>query len=270
MEGLSWYPGEFDDVAALTKALDGYDVIFHLAHTATPRRSGQDYLNELQVNLAPTLALLEIVGKAGARKIIFVSSGGTVYGHSKLIPTPETAPTEPIHPYGVTKLAIEKYLALYHHLNGLDYRILRITNAYGPHQGILKKQGIIAALVLSCLSGEVMEIWGDGSAVRDFIYADDAAAALEAAMNYAEDKERVFNIGSGQGKSLTEVIQAIEQLSGRKANIKWMTQRSTDVPMSVVAIDRAKTLLGWQPQTTLSSGLGKTIAWWRTELGGTA
>ncbi len=132
------------------------------------------------------------------------------------IPTPETAPTDPITAYGISKLTIEKYLALHEHLYRSDYRVLRVTNPYGPFQTALKNQGVIAALISRAMSGESMEVWGDGSVVRDFIYIDDVIDALEAAMQ-DQSSHRVFNIGSGQGHSLREVIGMVERLAWQEA-----------------------------------------------------
>ena len=126
-----------------------------------------------------SLALFDICRNSGVKRIVFVSSGGTIYGPSAQIPISETAPTDPITAYGVGKLAIEKYLALYEHLFGLDYRILRVANPFGPFQIPLKNQGVIAALISRALKNEPIEIWGDGSVVRDYIYVDDVVAALE-------------------------------------------------------------------------------------------
>ena len=193
---------------------------------------------------------------------MFLSSGGTIYGRAEQIPTPEDAATDPITAYGISKLTIEKYLALHEHLYRSDYRVLRVTNPYGPFQIALKNQGVIAALVARVMNGESMEIWGDGSVVRDFIYVDDVIDALEAAV-HDRSSHRVFNIGSGEGHSLREIIDMVERLAGKKLDIAWKPGRPMDVPVSIAAIGRAKGALGWSPKTPLEAGLRETIAWWR-------
>jgi UDP-glucose 4-epimerase len=192
-----------------------------------------------------------------------VSSGGTVYGLPDAIPTPETAPTDPIGAYGVGKLSIEKYLAVYERLHGLDYRILRVTNPYGPFQVPAKNQGLVAAIISKALRREGNEIWGDGSVIRDYIFIDDVVDALIAAAG-DESRERIFNIGSGVGRSVREVLAAIELALGEKLDVSWKQGRAADVPASVVAIERARDLMGWAPRTPLDSGLAQTIQWWRS------
>jgi UDP-glucose 4-epimerase len=198
--------------------------------------------------------------RQGVKRVVFVSSGGIIYGNARQIPTPETAPTEPICAYGISKLAIEKYLALFDHLHGLDYRILRITNPFGPFQTALKNQGVIAALISRALNGEPVEIWGDGSVVRDFVFVEDVVDALEAAA-IDQSSERIFNIGSGQGRSLRDVIAEIRHLPRLELKIQWKPGRPLDVPVSVVAIDRAISCLGWTPKTPFVTGLERTFEW---------
>ena len=212
--------------------------------------------------LLPSITFLDLAREAGVKRVVFVSTGGTIYGRSLQIPTEETAPTEPITAYGISKLAIEKYLALYGLLHGLDYRILRVANPFGPFQVALKKQGLIAEVVPRAIRGERIEIWGDGSVVRDFIFVDDVVDALEMAADHVGD-ERIFNIGSGTGRSVRDVLAIIEQSLGQKLDIAWKTQRAVDVPISVLSVARAREKLGWSPKTSFESGVSQTIAWWK-------
>jgi UDP-glucose 4-epimerase len=200
------------------------------------------------------------------KRIVFLSSGGTIYGRPNQVPTEETAPTDPITAYGICKLAIEKYLALYQLHFGLDYRILRVSNPFGPFQVPRKRQGLIAEIILRAINGESVEIWGDGSIVRDFIFVDDVIDALELA---AEDcgEERLFNIGSGVGRSVRDVLAAVENLLGQKLDIVWKDTRPVDVPVSVLSIRRAREKLGWAPKTSFEGGIAQTIAWWKENSG---
>jgi UDP-glucose 4-epimerase len=261
---VEWRQGDFSDRAALSAAIGDHEVVVHLIHTSTPQSAILDMTGDLQQNVASSIALFDICRDLGVKRVVFVSSGGTIYGPSAPIPTPETAPTAPITPYGVGKLAIEKYLALYEHLFGLDYRILRVGNPFGPFQLPLKHQGVIATLISRALRNETIDIFGDGSAVRDFIYVDDVVDAVEKAMR-DRSEERIFNIGSGQGHSLSAAIAAIETLLKVKAKVEWRQRRPVDVPASVLAIERARTVLGWSPATPFEAGLQHTIAWWRAQ-----
>lgn len=163
-------------------------------------------------------------------------------------------------------LAIEKYLALHQRLHGLQYRVLRVANPFGPFQVPVKNQGIISALISRAINNEAIEIWGDGSVVRDYIFVDDVVEALEKAMTDQSDM-RIFNIGSGRGRSLIEVIRSLEALLHAKLRIDWKESRSIDVPVSVLAVDRAKAILGWAPSTPFELGLQKALDWWKSEVG---
>jgi UDP-glucose 4-epimerase len=264
IKGAEWYQGDFTDAGALAGAIATFDVVFHLIHATTPQSANLDMASDLQKNVISSIALLDLCRNLGVKRVVYVSSGGTIYGCPQQVPTPETAPTEPITAYGIGKLATEKYLGLYRHLFGLDYRVLRVANPFGPLQSTLKNQGVIATLVSRVVTGESMEIWGDGSVVRDFVYIDDVVDALEAVIDDHSD-ERIFNIGSGQGRSLREVVETIERLAGCKLDIHWKPKRSFDVPVSIVAIDRAQDMLGWVPKTPFEAGLRLTIAWWQAK-----
>jgi len=266
LQGVEWYQGDFTDAGSVAAAIRSFDIVFHLIHATMPQPANLDMAGDLQNNVVPSIALLDLCRKFAVKRVVFVSSGGTVYGCPQQIPTPETAPTTPICAYGISKLAIEKYLALFEYLHGLDYRVLRITNPFGPFQTGLKDQGVIAALISRGLSGRAMEIWGDGSVVRDFVFVEDVVDALQKAAVGDHGGERIFNIGSGQGRSLREVIAAIENLLGTALRIEWKPGRAIDVPVSVVAIDRAREALHWAPQTSFASGLEKTIEWGRERL----
>jgi len=262
LAGVDWYQGDFADAAALAAAIESYEVVFHLVHATTPHSANLDMAADLQQNVVSSLALLDISRNLGVKRIVFVSSGGIVYGRAKQIPTPEDAPTEPITAYGISKLAIEKYLALYQHLHGLDFRVLRVSNPFGPFQVATKNQGIVAALIAQALAHQPAEIWGDGSVVRDYIFVGDVVDALQAAAADRSDA-RVLNIGSGHGRSLREIIAALEAALGRKIAINWKPGRPIDVPTSILSIDRARSVLGWAPKTPFEQGLAQTVAWWR-------
>lgn len=263
LEGADVFQGDFSDPLTLAAAIEGHEVVFHLVHATTPQSANRDMVGDVQRSVVSSLALLDISRTLGVKRIVFVSSGGVIYGLAKLIPTPEIAPTDPITAYGVSKLAIEKYLALYEHLHGLDYRVLRVANPFGPFQMPRKNQGIVAALISRALNDESIEIWGDGTVVRDYIFVADVIDALAAAAS-DQSRTRIFNIGTGQGRSLREVIAATERQLGKTLRIEWRPARSVDVPTSVIAVERAREVLGWVPKTSFEEGLKETIAWWRS------
>jgi UDP-glucose 4-epimerase len=262
IEGVEWYEGDFCDPTTLTAAIKTFDTVFHLVHTTTPLSANVDIMGDLRKNVSSSLALLETSRNHRVKRIIFVSSGGTIYGLAKEIPTPESAPTDPITAYGISKLAVEKYLALYEHLYDLEFRVLRVANPFGLFQVPTKGQGIVAALISHAIANESTEIWGDGSIVRDYIFADDVIDALQAAAADQSDA-RIFNIGSGRGRSIRELIAAIEMQLSKKLDIRWKQRRAVDVPTSILSIDRARDILGWRPKIAFDDGLRTTIEWWK-------
>jgi UDP-glucose 4-epimerase len=261
LEGVRWISGDFADQSALAQAIEGSELVFHLVGSRLPEVSNQDPVGDLESNVAGTLRLLDICHRHGVRKVIFVSSGGTVYGIAPQIPIPETAPTEPITAYGIGKLAIEKYLALYRHLHGLDYAILRISNPFGPFQGGYRRQGVIAAFIQQALNGETLEIWGDGEVVRDFIYIDDVMTAIcEAALHAGP--YRLFNVGQGIGRSVNQILADIEAVLGRGVLPKrYKPSRAADVPVNVLDVGLIRRELGWQPRHDWRSSLRATADW---------
>lgn len=262
LDGIEWRQGDFSDTAALAVAVESCEIVFHLIHTNTPQTAILDVPRDVLQNVVPSIALLEISRHLAVKRVVFVSSGGTIYGRANDLPTPETSPTNPISAYGISKLATEKYLALYEQLYGLSFRVLRVANAFGPYQLPKRNQGIIAALISAALRGQETEIWGDGSVVRDYIFVDDVVDALHRAALDQSDR-RIFNIGSSQGRSVREIIAAIEGHLGQKLRIKESASRAIDVPMSLLAIQQAEETLGWQPTTPFELGLAMTIDWWR-------
>jgi UDP-glucose 4-epimerase len=252
--------GDFMHEADVANALRDCDVCFHLISTTLPKSSNADPIFDITSNVLGTVRLLAHAVESGVKKIIFVSSGGTVYGIPEHLPISETHPTNPVCSYGITKLTIEKYLELFHQLHGLDYTVLRIANPFGERQRIRASQGAVAVFMGKVLRGEPVEIWGDGSIVRDYIHIRDVADALLAAMTRSTH-EHVFNVGSGQGQSVNDILDAIENVTGRTAKRIYLPGRPFDVPRSVLSIDLARSALGWSPKIGLECGLRRFARW---------
>lgn len=262
LAGIPWQFGQFSDRAALALAIEGCEVVYHLISASTPASSNKDPVADLEANTRDTLHLLDLCHASGVRRVVFVSSGGTVYGIPRQTPIPEDSPTDPICGYGISKLAIEKYLRLYEHLHGLEYVVLRVGNPYGRYQGIGKNQGVIAAFLARMAAGEPLEIWGDGAVVRDYVHVDDVVDAVIRAAGY-RGGERIFNIGSGIGRSLEDIAGDLETLAGGPLERRYKPGRPSDVPVNVLDIDRARRELGWQPQVDWLDSLADALAWWR-------
>ena len=209
--------------------------------------------------------MLEIAKSANVRKIIFASSGGTIYGIPQQIPISEDHPTNPICAYGITKLIIEKYLHLYYQLYGLDYISLRFSNAYGERQNPNGPQGAIAVFLGNIINGHPINIWGDGTAVRDYIYVRDIVLACLKAIETPAPQYRVLNIGSGIGLSLNELIAALKQTVGKEIQVQYTPGRKIDVPANVLDITLAQKVLQWKPQIMIEEGLRKTFQYLKNE-----
>lgn len=255
--------GELGNNGLLREALEGIEVVFHLVSTTLPKTSNDDPVFDIRSNLADTVQLLETCVEAGVRKVVFPSSGGTVYGPPKSLPVAEDHPAEPITSYGIVKLAAEKYLALFHHLHGLDYAALRISNAYGPYQDPAGQQGAISVFLERVRKGRPITVWGDGGAVRDYLYVSDLLDALELAAG-KETNHKVLNVGSGRGVSVNELLALVSEVTGKRPEIEYLPGRALDVPASVLDVGRAQRELGWRPRTELPEGISRTWAWIET------
>ena len=257
---VEFIEGDFADDASVTAALVDCEICFHLISTTLPKTSNDAPAYDLQSNVLSTINLLEKVRKTGIRKIIFLSSGGTVYGVPKYVPLDELHPTNPLCSYGITKLAIEKYLELYRLLHGIEYAVLRVSNPYGEGQRLIATQGAVAVFLGRALNGEKVVIWGDGTISRDYVYVGDVIRSLVAVMSYS-GKEHIFNIGSGMPITLLELVSAIESVVGKKVELEFLPARALDVPINVLDINRAECELGWTPKVSLNDGLLRMKNW---------
>ncbi len=260
--GFEVFTGDFLNPRALAPALEGVEVVFHLVSTTLPKNSNDNPVYDVESNVLGSLRLFELCREHGVRKLVFVSSGGTVYGVPRAMPVAEDHPTEPISSYGIHKLTVEKYLALAHRLHGLDYRIARPANLYGPRQRLDTAQGAVAVFLDRALRGQPIQIWGDGSVVRDYVYIADAVDALLRLASF-DGAQRIFNIGSGKGASLNQLVAEIEKLLGRGVRIEHGAPRGLDVPANVLDASLAERHLGWRASTPLAEGLRRTCEWLR-------
>lgn len=258
--GFDLIEGDFANEAEVADAIEGCDVCYHLVSTTLPKSSNADPVYDIESNVVATVRLLNHAVKSGLRKIVFASSGGTVYGNPVSSPIEEGHPTNPVCSYGITKLAIEKYLGLFKQLHGLDYTVLRIANPFGERQRTHASQGAVAVFLGKILRGEPIEIWGDGSIVRDYIDISDVVNALLLAMEQTNENH-VFNIGSGRGHSLNELIRAIEKVTGRTADCRYLPSRAFDIPSNVLCNKLANQSLDWSPKVGFEEGLEKFAVW---------
>lgn len=253
--------GRFDDRVALSSAVEGQEIVFHLISGSVPESSNRDPSAEMLGGPLATVHLLDICRSANVRKIIFASSGGAIYGVPKQLPIVEDSPTNPISAYGISKLTIEKHLHLYDHLHGLAYQALRIANPYGRFQLGHKQQGLVGTLIHRALGDMPIEIWGDGSVTRDFIHVDDVIDAFVAAIDYG-GPHRVFNVGSGRGLSINTILDSLENAIGKGPLRRVYTPgRAADVPVNILDTTLIRAEIGWTARVGWVNGLRETIAW---------
>jgi UDP-glucose 4-epimerase len=259
---VEFVKGSVSNDYALREALAGVDVVFHLAWGSIHEVATREPLMDVETNLMPSIRLIDRAQNSGVQRFVFLSSGGTVYGPAQYLPIDERHPTDPISAYGITKLAVEKYLQMYHHLYGLDYVILRPSVPYGPGQDPRRRQGAVSVFLYRAAQGDPIEIWGDGSVVRDYFYIEDmATAAILGATAQGAREERVFNIGGGHGYSLNDLVRVIEEVTQRAVSVEYLPARRFDVPELVLDTSRATTHLGWTPRIGLRRGIARTWDW---------
>ena len=255
---LEQVQGDFTSSSDVSQVLAGCDYCFHLVSTTLPQGSNADPVYDVESNLVSSLRLMEHAVQHRIKKVVFVSSGGTVYGIPKASPIAESHPTDPICSYGIAKLAIEKYLALFKLLHGLEYKVLRLSNPFGERQRTESSQGAVAVFLAKALRNETIEIWGDGSVVRDYVYISDVVRAIASAA-LSPASETTFNIGSGRGVSLNEILAAMESLLGAPIRRNYSAPRPFDVPVNVLDIALARSKLGWAPSVAFEAGLKAMI-----------
>lgn len=268
-EQVEWITGDFLSTHDVSSAIEGVDVVVHLVSTTLPKNSNDDPIYDVQTNVVGMLQMLNAMVAHNVRKIVFTSSGGTVYGIPKYLPIDEEHPTDPLVSYGITKLVIEKYLHLYERMHGLKAIMLRVANPYGERQRIETAQGAIGVFLHHALSGKPIEIWGDGSVTRDYIHISDVADAFARAVDYSGPNS-IFNISSGSGTSLNELIGILEETLGKHIERHYLPARSFDVPVSVLSNDLARAELHWAPSTSMREGIARTAVWMEGELAKTA
>jgi UDP-glucose 4-epimerase len=251
--------GDFMDDVALRKALEGVDTVYHLISTTFPSMTTESSVYDLLSNLLPTIRLLEICAASGVKKIVYASSGGTVYGEPLQIPIDEDHPRIPKSAYGQSKLTIENFLHFYANTTQMEVNILRISNPYGPGQNPFGIQGIVAVAMGCAQTKRPLKLFGRGETVRDYIFIDDVVRA----MILAAEKTGSFttNISSGIGHSVIEMVEAVERVTGLTIEKQFISPRGGDVMTNILANSRAREIYGWEPETGLTDGLTLTWKW---------
>lgn len=253
---------DFDDISALAEAIEGVDVVYHLISTTVPSTSNKNPVYDIETNLVGSLRLLELLRDSSVSRLVYLSSGGTVYGVPESLPVNELHPLRPVCSYGVIKVAIESYLQMFHHLYGLDYVCLRASNPYGERQGHAGVQGVVGTFLSQVLANEPINVWGDGSVVKDFFYVGDLADLCVLAGR--SNKVGVVNAGSGTGTSIKDIVCVLEEVVERDVSVRYLDGREYDIPKIVLDIERARQWYGWNPQVSLVEGIRRSWGWMKS------
>lgn len=246
---------------SFAKRLKRVDRVVHLAAATSVQESIRDPVHTTEVNVAGTLNVLEIAKALKAERVVFASSAA-VYGKLQTFPILEDMPLAPISPYGASKGACEHYLASFEENHGVEAVSLRLFNVYGPRQTASQYAGVISIFAKRSLQEKPLQIYGDGSQTRDFVFVSDV---VDATVNALEKnfKSRVFNIASGREITILELAKNIGEISGTQSRLEFRPPRSGDITRSVADVSRARNELGFAAKTTMTDGLSATIQWFK-------
>ncbi len=254
---ITFLTQDFNEESIFEDIVKDQNVIYHLISTTTPATSNNDISKEFIENIIMTNNLLQACIKYNVNKVVFLSSGGTVYGLCKKIPINEFALTFPINSYGIQKITIEKLLYFYNYNYGLDYRVVRLSNPYGPYQRPNGIQGVVTTFIYKILRGEPVIIYGDGSVIRDYIYIDDAIKGIVNIVN-TENNMHLYNLGTGKGYSIIDLIKIMKKTLNTNIEIQYKSKRKVDVPTNILDITRYKSIVEECKFIDLSEGITKT------------
>lgn len=235
------------------------DAVIHLAAQISVTDSVKNPISDALNNILGPIYFLEAARKSGVKRFLFSSSGGAIYGDYPLFPTPELRSTKPLSPYGIGKQAFEYYLFQAAKEHGLSTMILRMSNVYGPRQGLSGESGVIGIFCKQVALGEPSVIFGNGRQTRDFLFVADAVEAFHKALD--SRLEGFVNVGIGREMTINKTFELVAKAARVKAAPKYLPARSGEIIRSVLDNRLAKKKFGWQPRTSLKEGIKKTYAW---------
>lgn len=263
-EKVRYFAGDLGDKYFLAGALKGVNEIIDLAYSSVPKTSFENPIEDITSNLPASVNLFELACTLQIRKLVFASSGGTIYGEPVFLPISETHPTNPISPYGITKLALEKYAFMFHRLKGLPIVCARPSNPYGEGQKPFLGQGFIATAIASILSRKEISIFGERGTIRDYIYIDDLARGIVAVLDSGLPGE-CYNIGSGIGRSNLDIIASISRIAGEhglRFKVRHLPGRPFDVSANILDNSKLREISGWNLSTDFEKTIAQTFNWY--------
>ena len=246
--------GDFSNPVDVAFALKDVDFVYHLVSSTIPSNSVLNPTYDVESNVVPSIRLLQLCLDAKIKKLVFISSGGTVYGIPNHLPINESHPSNPISSYGIAKRTIESYIALYNKLWGLDACIFRLSNPFGERQNPLGKQGAVPIFLYKALKSGSIDIWGDGHVIRDYIYINDVTKFLVKALEI-ETPELIYNLGAGVGTSINDILKYIKTYVNKDVIINYLEGRDFDVTENVLDIGLLLKRFQLKIDTNLHTGL---------------
>lgn len=238
---------------------EGFDIMIHHAAQMDVRKSVADPAFDADVNIIGFLSLMEAARKSGLRKVVFASTGGAIYGEPEFTPQSESHPVRPVSPYGIAKLATEKYLHFYQATYGIEYVALRYGNVYGPRQNPHGEAGVVAIFAERMLKDEAVFVNGSGEQTRDYVYVADVVKANLAAL--AHEGSGIFNVGTGVETDVNHLFRRIKALTGSALPETHSDAQPGEQMRSVLGCNLAASELGWRPTVLIDEGLGSTVDW---------
>ncbi|MFA6571831.1 MAG: NAD-dependent epimerase/dehydratase family protein [Bacteroidota bacterium] len=263
IKDVKYFNHDYSDESFMHGILDKSEIVINLAYASVPKTSYDNPVEDIYTNLLNNVKLLETATHHNIEKIIYVSSGGTVYGHPRFLPITEEHPTNPVSPYGISKLAAEKYAIMYYLNKQLPVAVVRPSNAYGPGQKAFTGQGFVATAIASILEKKEINIFGENGTIRDYIYVSDLADAI-IKVAYKGKAGEIYNIGSSIGKNNKEILNIINSFTAKNQMepiINTLPSREFDVSKNILSWEKINCDTGWKPTTSLEKGMEKTVGW---------
>jgi UDP-glucose 4-epimerase len=260
---VKFYRGDLADAGAVDRCVADFrpELVSHHAAQIDVRKSVSDPLWDARVNILGSIGLLQACTRHGVRKVLYASTGGALYGEGRHLPATEDHPVNPESPYGTSKHTVEHYLYLWKLLHGLDYTVLRYPNVFGPRQNPHGEAGVNAIFIGLMLEGRRPRIFGDGTAVRDYLFVTDVVEANVLALTQGSGE--MCNLGTGVGTSVNDIVHELQDILGFREGAIHDAPRPGEVQRIYLDASRARRVLGWAPQVGFREGLRRTVEWTR-------
>jgi len=258
-----FYAGDLADAGAVDACVADFrpETVHHHAAQIDVRKSVSDPVRDARINVLGSIGLLQACTRHGARKVVYASTGGALYGEGRQLPATEDHPVNPESPYGASKHTVEHYLYMWRVLHGLDFTVLRYPNIYGPRQNPHGEAGVNAIFIGLMLEGKRPRIFGDGNAVRDYLFVSDVVDANVRALDQGGGE--IVNLGTGVGTSVNDIVRELKVILNFREDAIYDAPRPGEIQRIYLDASRAKRVLGWEPKVSFAEGLRRTVEWTR-------